>query len=326
MKLLVLTDFPTHKETNAVYSMVRALLYYDVFDGIDVASRGSSHNEAFFNGNDLTEVYASPADISFSFPQELDSPNHRMMKLDDYDFIWLRIPRPIAYGFFEKLEQSFDADHIINRPSGIEKTGSKGYLLNFPEYTAPTALCNSFRQIADFLDNYDAVLKPLENYGGAGIVKIVDGEVEVDGEEMDLDTFQKRYESHAVPYLAMEYLKNVALGDKRIVVVNGEIMLAALRLPKEGGWLCNIAQGGSAQLDEVTAREKEIVEHIAPILKKEGIMMFGLDTLVDNNGNRVISEINTLSIGGIHEVIHDPKAPEAERFAEAVKKYINDRR
>jgi glutathione synthase len=99
-------------------------------------------------------------------------------------------------------------------------------------------------------------------------------------------------------FLAMKFLKNVAKGDKRLIVVDGEIMAASLRLPVTGSWLCNVAQGGYSVKSQAENSEIEIVKAIDPLLKSHGILIYGVDTLVDNTGKRVLSEINTLSIGG----------------------------
>ena len=99
-------------------------------------------------------------------------------------------------------------------------------------------------------------------------------------------------------YLSMKYLKNVSEGDKRILVVGGEILASSLRLPAKDSWLCNVAQGGKSVSSEVTEREREIIQTINPTLKKKGVLIYGADTLVDDDGKRVLSEVNTLSVGG----------------------------
>lgn len=101
------------------------------------------------------------------------------------------------------------------------------------------------------------------------------------------------------PMLSMRYLPNVSFGDKRIIVVNRQILGAALRLPPPDSWICNVAQGGYAVLSEVDETELRIEQELTPLLFEKGIVMYGFDTLLDDNGVRVLSEINTLSIGGM---------------------------
>jgi len=213
----------------------------------------------------------------------------------------MRLPRPIAPSFFDFLSASFSPKYIINRPSGMLEVGSKKFLLQVKNICPPMKWCTSMEEITDFAKRFPIVLKPLENYGGKGIVKIEDGIVYVNKEHMSLNNYmpflQKELENGG--YLAMKFLKNVHQGDKRIIVVNGQILGASLRLPPPDSWMCNVAQGGSSHLSKADADEQHIIDTIKPILKQKGVVMYGVDTLVNDDGKRVLSEVNTLSIGGL---------------------------
>jgi glutathione synthase len=211
---------------------------------------------------------------------------------------------------------------MINRPSGIIHTGNKSYLLNFQKFTAPIRYIESFNEIEAMSKLFPIVLKPLEEYGGKGIIKVNGEDVEMEGEHFLLSAFKAVYEANKKPYLGMKFLRNVRHGDKRIVVAGGEVLSASLRLPAEGGWLCNIAQGGRSVESEADEREREIIQHITPILQNEGIFYYGLDTLENDEGVRVISELNTLSIGGIVTPAHEQGATVANRFASLMIKFM----
>ena len=116
----------------------------------------------------------------------------------------------------------------------------------------------------------------------------------------------------------MKYLKNVKQGDKRIVVVNGEILGASLRLPAENSWLCNVAMGGSSNVAQVEKEEEEIIQLINPTLSDKGIVMYGVDTLVSDDGKRVLSEINTTSIGGLPQIAAMNNLPLVEQAIDPV--------
>ena len=47
------------------------------------------------------------------------------------------------------------------------------------------------------------------------------------------------------------------------------------------------------------ADELKIIDQINPTLEKLGIVMYGVDTLMGDDEKRILSEINTTSIGGI---------------------------
>ncbi|MEM6966747.1 MAG: hypothetical protein AAF573_18425, partial [Bacteroidota bacterium] len=141
-------------------------------------------------------------------------------------------------------------------------------------------------------------------------------------EKTDLKDFIQKNQEKPIAYLAVKFLKNVTQGDKRIVVVHGKIMGASLRLPPKDAWLCNVAMGGQSVPATVDEDEKKIIARINPLLAKLGIVMYGVDTLVDDNGKRVLSEINTTSIGGILQMEKQQQQPLAKATTDQICKYI----
>ena len=124
------------------------------------------------------------------------------------------------------------------------------------------------------------------------------------------------------PYLAVKFLKNVKNGDKRILVVNGKILAASNRLPAPNSWMCNVAQGGSSVKSGINPEEKMMIETINPFLAKEGIFMYGVDTLENDEGKRILSEINTLSIGGFPQAESQSGIPVVHIAINEMIKYI----
>jgi glutathione synthase len=120
----------------------------------------------------------------------------------------------------------------------------------------------------------------------------------------------------------VKFLKNVSQGDKRIVVVNGRIMGASLRLPPTDSWLCNVAKGGSSNFAKADSDEIDMIDKINPKLAEMGIIMYGVDTLVDDDGNRVLSELNTTSIGGLPQIAKLMGKPLVKEAADLIWNYI----
>ena len=288
---------------------MQALLQHEACERIDVASRGNAANDAFFYGfeNTQLQVHRLQRSAIFQF-QEMGTQfltNTMLVDPMDYDVVMMRLPRPIPDGFFEFLETIFANKMIINRPRGILMTSSKAFLLNFPSVCPPMQLVRTVEELDVFKSEYDFVLKPFENYGGKGIIKIEGDQVQEAGKTISYTDFKAAYAHQRTPYLAMQFLKNVSQGDKRIVVVNGEVIGSVLRLPAKGNWLCNVSQGGKAVETRLTPEEHKIAEIISPVLHQHGIIAYGFDTLVDDSGKRVLSEINTLSIGGLIDITSD---------------------
>lgn len=301
LKVLILTDHSGHSAENSVYALARAMVHHAEIASVDVASRGLQENADFFSG-ESSVLYASPVDSDFDFSEDGYYMQRRLRKVDSrgFDLVFMRLPRPLSDAQLIHIERVFASCVIINKPSGIINTSSKAFLLNFPSSCPPMQLVSSVEEIMDFAENFPIVLKPLREYGGKGILKI-NGE-KIDDGSTEYDTTQ--YLTSLKPviekegFLAMKFLKNVGEGDKRILVVGGEVLASSLRLPAENSWLCNVAQGGRSVPTEVTEEELQIVSMVAPRLQQEGVLIYGIDTLVNDDGKRVMSELNTLSVGG----------------------------
>ena len=324
---LVLTDHRVHKPGNPIYSLLPALHEHPDCSRVHVASRGNPANDPFFQeeqGSDL-EVLEIRKDFGFDPTGKQFLDGQKSTSLEDHDCILMRLPRPVPSSFMEFLVEKVPQAVFINHPTGIEKTSNKQFLLQFPDLCPPMKLCHSVGEVLDFAAQFPIVLKPLKEYGGKGIVKIK-GEWAYEGKikHRTIDFLHKQ-ESFLQKegYLAMQFLKNVHQGDKRILVAGGQILGASLRLPPEGSWICNVAQGGNSVLAQIEAEEQHIVQQLTPRLLEEGILIFGLDTLVGDDGKRILSEINTLSVGGFHNIQQLTGKPIVQQTIQSIINYVS---
>ncbi|HMQ08400.1 MAG TPA: glutathione synthetase [Saprospiraceae bacterium] len=326
MNILILTDYSRHDPENSVYSIARALQQQPEVSQVWSASRHDERNHLFFYEQTGSSLFGTVVDKRFTFEHiKMNTEKTMLISLESVDFIFLRLPRPVLLSFFVDLATHFPEKKIINRPSGIIKTSNKAFIRRFKKWIPPTQLVNSWRAIEELTHRHAIVLKPLENYGGRGIIKIENGKVSVEDKiQYSLEDFKKVYKQSRQAYLAMKFLKNVHLGDKRLVVAGRDIISVSLRFPRPGGWLCNVAQGGTAVPSYADDRELQMVEEVSTTLIKEGIFLFGLDTLVDDEGNRVLSEINTLSVGGIFPAEKQTGQPVSDLLAQKLVKYCNE--
>jgi glutathione synthase len=305
------------------------MVNHDQCEYIDIASRGYSANDSFFTDYQFDDLNAIRITESFDFDPLGKQFSIKTSLVDpfDYDLLFLRLPRPLTDDFLIQLDLKLNHIVIINDPIGIINSSSKSFLLNFRELCPPIKLCKSISEVLDFSKKHDLVLKPLREYGGKGLLRIM-GETLNDGDR-DWNTIEYLWtiENTLISdgYLAMKYLKNVVNGDKRLLVVNGEIQAAAIRFPARDQWLCNVASGGTAHPAEPTDKEVEIVNRINPLLKKNGILIYGADTLEDDDGNRTLSEINTLSIGGFAQAEKFTGKPVIKLTLDKIFEYANAR-
>lgn len=329
-KCLALTDHRGHSKHNSLYALMAKLSTHPQCEYVDVASRGNQQNDSFFYQLSNTKVFVKRIDQDFSFDSKGEQflKNTKPVLIEDYDVILMRLPRPVSDDFFHFLAAKGANQVIINHPLGIEKTSTKAYLQHFPDLCPPIKMCYTITDILSFAQQFPIVLKPLKEYGGKGILKI-DGQQIYEGNEVYdtaeyLENIRDYIEKEG--YLAMQFLKNVSQGDKRILVVDGTILAASLRLPAKDSWMCNVAQGGTSVPTEITKEEEMIIEAISPKLKKDGILIFGADTLVDDDGQRILSEINTLSIGGFPQAEQQTGKPILQQTIHKIITYVEEKR
>ena len=326
INVLVLTDHRTHNSDNSLYALCSELRQNPHVGAVHVASRGNSANDSFFYDfqNIPLRAWALDGemdyqDSAYRFLQETIPAN-----IQDYDWIWLRLPRPIPDGFFEFLVREADETRIFNHPAGIEETSNKAFLTQFPEICPPMQLCQDEDSIWNFQERFPIVLKPLKSYGGRGVVKMENGFIYDNQQKIAFQDYLPVLEEQFREggYLGMKFLRNVERGDKRIIVTNGEVVGAVLRLPPKGSWLCNAALGGRAVTTTADTRELQMARQLAEILLPKGIAMFGMDTLVEDDGQRILSEVNTLSIGGIKPLEELSGEPLIKRTTDLLTQYM----
>lgn len=327
-RILVLTDHSGHTDQNSIYALLNEMVLHPQCTSISVASRGLVKNGPFFQNMEKDQLYGSDVDSSFRYSADgrFFQQNLRSLDIDDFNLVFLRLPRPISDEFLYWLSEIFKQVLVINNPRGIIHTSNKKYLLSFPEICPDPKWHSSIQDILLEAEKHPIVLKPLKEYGGKGILKI-DQNILDDGKNIyDADTYLKNINNIIVSegFLSMKYLKNVSQGDKRILVVNGEILASSLRMPAKDSWLCNVAQGGTSVPSTIAEEEIKIVERINPSLRKEGIFLYGVDTLLGDDGKRLLSEINTLSIGGFPQAAKQSKNSIIHTFTNKLFNYADE--
>lgn len=260
MNILVITKPSKHSEQNSVYAITREL------------TRLATVHVADLERNKFTDnIECAQVDETFTFPHTVWDTER--LPLLHFDLVLLRIPPPIPV----HLTQFLKGTLVINEPSAAQYYGDKTHLHEFSEWTPRTQVVHTVEEVERF---GHCVLKPGNLHGGEGIIKYTGTLTNV--------TF---------PLVAQEIM-DTTKGDKRIVIINKKIVFSVLRMPAEGDWLCNIAQGGYEVPCTVTQREQDMVHAIAEKLYSKGIIFFAIDTL-EKDGIRYLSEVNTASIGGI---------------------------
>jgi hypothetical protein len=137
----------------------------------------------------------------------------------------------------------------------------------------------------------EMIIKPLDGCGGAGVFHLHSGDRNLNSIlEFATDQGRRRV-------MAQRYLPEVRIGDKRIILVDGEPKGAVLRVPDDLESRSNFHVGGSAARSPLTERDREICAAIAPRLRADGLVFVGLDVI-----GGYLTEINVTSPTGVQEI------------------------
>ena len=211
----------------------------------------------------------------------------------DVDVVLMRQDPPFDLGYITAthlLERIQGETLVVNDPGSVRDAPEKVWVLDFARFMPPTMLTRSLGASRNFLTKHgECVLKPLHGNAGKAVFKI--GR---DGANLAalLELFNA---TSREPHVLQAFVPEVAEGDKRIILIDGEFTGAINRRPGAGEIRSNLAAGGTAEAAELTATEHEICEALKPELKKRGLLFVGIDVI----GGRWLTEINVTSPTGI---------------------------
>lgn len=211
----------------------------------------------------------------------------------DVDVVWMRQDPPFDLSYTTAthlLERIADETLVVNNPGAVRNAPEKLFVLDYAHYMPPTMITRSLEETRAFLaDHGEIVVKPLYGNGGVAVFH-----VGPDGKNLAslVELFRERW---VEPFMVQAFIRDVASGDKRIVLIDGEVAGAINRIPGKGEIRSNLAVGGSAVRAELTARELEICAELGPELKRRGLLFVGIDVI----GGEWLTEINVTSPTGL---------------------------
>jgi glutathione synthase len=97
--------------------------------------------------------------------------------------------------------------------------------------------------------------------------------------------------------VVQKFLPAVKLGDKRIILVDGDFAGAVNRVPAPDDLRSNMVRGGTPKETDLTAREREICAALGPALRERGLLFVGIDVI-----DGYLTEINVTSPTGIRAI------------------------
>ncbi|MGH8799592.1 MAG: glutathione synthase [Casimicrobiaceae bacterium] len=206
--------------------------------------------------------------------------------------------------------------HVVNGPRAIRDHNEKWAIAEFPQFTVPTLVTRDPELIGGFIDEQaDVILKPLDGMGGSSIFRVRRDDV---NRNVIIETMA-HFGARSV--MAQRFIPEIAQGDKRIILIEGEPAPHALaRIPKAGETRGNLAAGGRGEARPLTARDREIGEVVGRALAAKGLFVIGLDVIGD-----YLTEINVTSPTGFVEITQQTGFDVAGAFAEALEQRVRAR-
>jgi glutathione synthase len=215
--------------------------------------------------------------------------------LNAFDVILLRQEPPFDIAYITSthlLEWIHPKTLVVNDPASVRNAPEKMFVLNFPQLMPPTLISRDLDEINSFRAQHGAVvMKPLHGHGGAAVFRVMPQDMNF-GSLFDMFSVTFRE-----PWVIQRFLPEVKHGDKRIILVDGEFAGAVNRVPAPDDLRSNMVRGGAAQATELSAREREICDTLAPALRERGLLFVGID-VIDGN----LTEINVTCPTGIRAI------------------------
>ncbi len=211
----------------------------------------------------------------------------------------------------EQAEQ--DGCLIVNKPQSLRDFNEKVFATRFPQCCPPVIISRDSTLLRQFHKQHgDVIFKPLDGMGGQGIFRCRPDDPNV---SVILEMLTR---GNGEFIMAQRFIPEIANGDKRILVVDGEpVPYALARIPAQGETRGNLAAGGRGVAQPLSERDRWIVSQVAPTLKEKGLLFVGLDVIGD-----FLTEINITSPTCAREIDKAYDTRIADRLMDAIEKRL----
>lgn len=247
------------------------------------------------NEGRVVQAWARSIEVSDA-PPHVDAGELRQHEVGGFDAVFIRKDPPFDADYLhltQQLDLVEDQTLIINRAQGLRDANEKLFAFHFAELMPETLVSASTDEMLSFVERVGgrAVVKPLDGAGGSGVMGVTFGDRHSRG-ILDFVTAEGRRLA-----LVQAYQPEVVGGDKRVLLLDGELLGAIRRVPREDDIRANIHVGGRVEACQLTAAEQRLVDAVGPRLRDRGLYFVGLDLIAEK-----LIEINVTSPTGIQEL------------------------
>ncbi|HKI63896.1 MAG TPA: glutathione synthase [Burkholderiales bacterium] len=242
---------------------------------------------------------------------------HARRRLAEFDAVLMRKDPPFDLEYVTSTWLLSAAERegarVFNSPAAIRDHNEKIAITEFPQFVAPTLVTRDPRQIHAFVDEQqDVVVKRLDTMGGENIFRVRGG----DPNRNVIVEIMAQGGARSV--MAQRYIPEIVDGDKRVIMIEGEVVPYCLaRIPKAGESRGNLAAGARGEARPLTPRDREIAEALGPALAARGLLFVGLDVIGD-----WVTEVNVTSPTCFREIQDQTGFDVADMYIEALQKKL----
>jgi len=226
-----------------------------------------------------------------------DFGEQREIELGDLDVILMRKDPPFdmeyVYTTYILDRAKLAGALVVNAPQALRDMNEKAYTAWFPDCTPLTLVTRSMPEMKAFLAEHGRiVVKPLDGMGGRSIFVISQGDNNANVIFETLTDYGQRFA------IAQVYIPEITLGDKRILLIDGEpVPYALARIPTGDDNRGNMVAGATTRAQDLSDADRRICALVGPVLRDQGVLFAGIDVIGD-----YMTEVNVTSPTGIREL------------------------
>jgi glutathione synthase len=218
------------------------------------------------------------------------------------DIIHMRLDPPFDSRYLRILWMLDDLAQmgiqVLNHPRGIMLFNEKLYAYRAKGSVA-SFVGQNVKLAAQFVHNLNPkpsalILKPMDLYSGIGVEKLG-----VTGWE---ERFVEKVNELNGPVIVQPFIEAVTQGEVRSLYFKGQELGTILKMPKEGEFLSNIAQGATFKAVELSELSRSRCEAFVKELAEFGVDWVAFDILGD-----AVTEVNITCPGLLVEVSYAHK-------------------
>ena len=210
----------------------------DTTFALALEAQARKHEISFFKPDDLFlksgQVFANICKIELSSQNETHDYRYydeKTSSLNHYDVVLMRQDPPFDMGYITATHLLETIQHktlILNNPFYVRNCPEKIFVNKYLDFMPPTLITRNVGEVIKFRNKHDQIIiKPLYGNGGANVFYS-------DGTDRNFGSIIENFlEWSKEPFIIQKFIPKVKDGDKRIILIDGEIAGAINRLPQD---------------------------------------------------------------------------------------------